>query len=52
VNIGLWVSALDLFQRCSDLDQLLAEKESLFDQFEAKKAKQRKRATKRSLKND
>lgn len=52
VNIGLWVSVLDLLQRCPDLDQLLAEKNSLFDQFESKKKKKRKRATKRSLKND
>lgn len=52
VNIGLWVNVLDLLQRRSDLDHLLSERDSLFDQFEARKTKKRKRATKRSLKND
>jgi transcriptional regulator with XRE-family HTH domain len=52
VNIGTWVSVLELLKRHSDLDQVLAEKESLFDQFESRKIKKRKRATKRSLEND
>jgi transcriptional regulator with XRE-family HTH domain len=52
VSIGTWVSMLELLKRRSDLDQLLSEKESLFDQFDSRKIKKRKRATKRSLKND
>jgi transcriptional regulator with XRE-family HTH domain len=52
VSIGTWVSVLELLQRCPDLNQLLSEKESLFDQFESRKTIKRKRATKRSLKND
>lgn len=52
VKIGLWVSALEMLNRRSDLDQLLVDKESLFDQFEGKKVKKRRRATKRKLKND
>jgi len=52
VSIGTWISVLELLERGSDLNYLLDEKESLFDQFEARKTKKRKRATKRSLKND
>jgi len=52
VNIGLCVSALELLERSSDLDSLLAENESLFEKFDARNSKKRKRATGRNLKND
>jgi len=48
VSIGLWLQALALLERHSDLDALLAEKVSLFEKLEAGARKVRRRATRRS----
>lgn len=51
VSIGVWVEALRLLGRLSDLDSLLMEKRSLFKQYENLKTKKRRRASKRKPKN-
>ena len=48
VSIGLWVQALWLLDRLDELDQLLANKKSLFDLYESQTRKKRQRATKRN----
>jgi transcriptional regulator with XRE-family HTH domain len=50
VAIGLWFTAFEILDRLSDVDGLLAEKESLFNQFETRVVKKRQRATKRTTK--
>jgi transcriptional regulator with XRE-family HTH domain len=47
VSIGLWIEALWLLDRLSDLDQVLAPRESLFDQYEKTTKLKRQRASKR-----
>ncbi len=47
VSIGLWVDALDLLGRLSDVDHLLAPRQSLFGQYGAEQARKRRRATKK-----
>jgi transcriptional regulator with XRE-family HTH domain len=43
VQVGLWVRALEVLGRAADLDLLLAERQTLFDQAEAKPRRQRVR---------
>ncbi len=50
VSIGLWVEALELLNRLSDLDHVLTPQQSLFEQYDAKLEKTRKRASKRKVK--
>lgn len=52
VQIGLWAEALMILDRLSDIDALLKKRETLFDQFEEKQEKFRKRASKRKINND
>ncbi|WP_419659810.1 putative DNA-binding protein [Desulfosarcina variabilis str. Montpellier] len=47
VSIGLWIDALELLGHLGDIDHLLAPRQSLFEQYDAKKAKTRQRASKR-----
>ena len=47
VSIGLWIDALELLGHLSDIDHLLAPRQSLFEQYDAHKAKTRRRASKR-----
>lgn len=47
VSVGLWIEALDLFDRLLDLDQVMAPEHSLFEQYENLQKKTRKRASKR-----
>ncbi len=52
VKIGLWVDALDLLNRLSDLDRILAAPEDLFVKYEQMcKTAVRKRASRRKLKS-
>ena len=50
ISIGLWVEALELLNRLSDLDHVLAPQQSLFEQYDAKLKQTRKRASKRKVK--
>jgi len=46
VRIGLWVEALWILDRLEDLKSVLKKRESLFDQFDKRKAvKERQRAS-------
>ncbi len=46
VAIGVWLDAAWLLDRLEDFEQVLAPKESLFDQWEQHKQPMRKRASK------
>jgi transcriptional regulator with XRE-family HTH domain len=47
VSIGLWIDALELLGHLADIDHLLAPRQSLFEQYDAKQTKTRQRASKR-----
>ena len=47
VSIGVWVDALDLLDRLSDIDQLLSIETSLFEQYDRTKKKPRQRASRK-----
>ena len=47
VSIGLWVDALYLLDRLSDIDHLLKEQQTLFDRWDRHKIKPRRRASKK-----
>ena len=47
VSIGLWIDALELLNCLEDIDQLLAPRQSLFEQYEAGNMKPRQRASRR-----
>ena len=47
ISIGTWVKALSMLGRLDDIDQLIAPKESLFAQYEARKKIQNRQRVKR-----
>jgi transcriptional regulator with XRE-family HTH domain len=47
VSIGVWVEALDLLDRLSDIEQLLAIEPSLLEQYDQSKKKPRQRASRK-----
>ena len=49
-SIGLWVEALELLNRLPDLDQVLAPRQSLFEQYDATRKMKRQRASRRKMK--
>lgn len=48
VQLGHWVSVLDVLGRVRDLDCLLAPKENLFDKYERAQQNKRQRASRKS----
>ncbi|MBW2369371.1 MAG: helix-turn-helix transcriptional regulator [Deltaproteobacteria bacterium] len=52
VNVGLWIEAIKLLDRIPDLDYVLAEKRSLFEQYESRQVKKRRRASRKKENND
>jgi transcriptional regulator with XRE-family HTH domain len=49
VSIGAWVDVLDLLDRLSDIDQLLAYRQSLFEQYDRSKKGTRQRASRKKV---
>ena len=49
VSIGLWAETLWLLERMAELDGILKNEVSLFDQMEAQSKPGRQRASKRTL---
>ncbi len=47
VKFGYWIAALDILDHLSDLDQLLAPPEYLFEKYERTKKPQRQRASRK-----
>jgi transcriptional regulator with XRE-family HTH domain len=48
VSIGLWAETLWLLERMKDMDEILKNEVSLFDQMEAQRKPKRQRASKRT----
>ena len=48
VSIGLWAETLWLLERMKDMDEILKNEVSLFDQMEAQSKPKRQRASKRT----
>lgn len=49
VSLGVWVEALDLLDRLSDIDHLLAFQQSLFEQYDSSKKKPRQRVSRKKM---
>jgi len=49
VSLGVWVEALDLLDRLSDIDHLLAFQQSLFEQYDNSKKKPRQRVSRKKV---
>lgn len=52
VKVGVWIEAIKMLDRLPDLGYVLAEKRSLFEQYESQKAKKRLRASRKKGKDD
>lgn len=52
VQVGLWAEALSMLDRIDDFEALLKKRGTLFDRWEEKQHKIRKRASKRKMTHD
>lgn len=52
VQVGTWATALFILDRLEDFDRVLKKQENLFEKWEKKEKKTRKRASKRGIKDD